>query len=224
MRIGTATVAEPTSLLCLSCEPGSAETVLRRLLDPAIVRIVRADDSRSTQWLPAKAEFSVVVLELCSGGAGPLETLKPISERWPRAAVVVLDAAGCIDRAVEAMRLGAFDYIADPSRDLPRVVGAVRAALGRPSVGAQGAAESAGVEQLDGIPLSLDAYERRALERALEVSGGDTRRAARCLGIGRSTFYRKAARLGMASGLGVTKAPGRVWGAGPGVGRSPAIG
>ena len=224
MRIGTATVAEPTSLLCLSCESGSAETVLRRLLDPAIVRIIRADDSRNAQCLPAQAEISVVVLELSSGGAGPLETLTPVFERWPRAAVVVLDAAGCIDRAVEAMRLGAFDYIADPSRDLPRVVGAVRAALGRPSMGVQGAEESAGVELLDGIPLSLDAYERRAMERALEVNGGDTRRAAHCLGIGRSTFYRKAARLGMASGLGVIKAPGRVRGAGTGVGRSPTIG
>jgi DNA-binding NtrC family response regulator len=224
MRIGTATVAEPMSLLCLSREPGSAETVLRRLLDPAIVRIVRADDSRSAQFLPAQAEISVVVLELSSGGAGPLETLKPVFERWPRAAVVVLDAAGCIDRAVEAMRLGAFDYIADPSRDLPRVVGAVRAALGRPSIGAQGGAESAEAEQLDGIPLSLIAYERRALERALEVNAGDARKAARCLGIGRSTFYRKAARLGIAGGLGVTEAPARAWMSGPGVGDSPTIG
>ena len=224
MGIGTATVAEPASLLCLSSAPGSAETVLRRLLDPAIVRIVRADDSRGAQFLSAKAKISVVVLELASGGAGPLETLKPVFECWPRAAVIVLDAAGCIDRAVEAMRLGAFDYIADPSRNLPRVVSAVRSALGRPSIGAQGAAKSAEAEQLDGIPLSLIAYERRALERALEVNGGDARRAARCLGIGRSTFYRKAARLGIASDQGVTEAPARAWRSGPGVGDSPTIG
>jgi two-component system response regulator HydG len=48
------------------------------------------------------------------------------------------------------------------------------------------------------LPLSLDAYERSALERALAESGADASAAARRLGIGRSTFYRKAARHGIA--------------------------
>jgi two-component system response regulator HydG len=46
----------------------------------------------------------------------------------------------------------------------------------------------------DHLPLSLEAYERAALERALSESGGDARRAAEALGIGRSTFYRKLAQ------------------------------
>jgi len=41
------------------------------------------------------------------------------------------------------------------------------------------------------LPLSLDAYERCALERALREAGGDATVAARRLGIGRSTLYRK---------------------------------
>jgi len=48
-----------------------------------------------------------------------------------------------------------------------------------------------------GLPLSLDAYERAVLERALRESGGDATQAARRLGIGRSTFYRKLARHGI---------------------------
>jgi two-component system response regulator HydG len=48
------------------------------------------------------------------------------------------------------------------------------------------------------LPLSLDAYERAALERALGESGGDATLAARRLGIGRSTFYRKLAEHGIA--------------------------
>jgi DNA-binding NtrC family response regulator len=47
------------------------------------------------------------------------------------------------------------------------------------------------------LPLSLDAYERSALERALGECHGDASRAAACLGIGRSTFYRKLARHGI---------------------------
>ena len=49
----------------------------------------------------------------------------------------------------------------------------------------------------DGLPLSLDAYERAALERALSESGGDAGLAARRLGLGRSTFYRKLAKHGI---------------------------
>jgi DNA-binding NtrC family response regulator len=44
------------------------------------------------------------------------------------------------------------------------------------------------------LPLSLDAYERSVLERALAESEGDAGLAARRLGIGRSTLYRKLAK------------------------------
>jgi DNA-binding NtrC family response regulator len=47
------------------------------------------------------------------------------------------------------------------------------------------------------VPLSLAAYERTALERALHECGGDASAAARRLGIGRSTFYRKLAVHGI---------------------------
>jgi transcriptional regulator with PAS, ATPase and Fis domain len=51
-----------------------------------------------------------------------------------------------------------------------------------------------------GTPLSLEAYERCALERALREAGGDANRAARLLGLGRSTYSRKRARHGLRAG------------------------
>jgi DNA-binding NtrC family response regulator len=48
-----------------------------------------------------------------------------------------------------------------------------------------------------GLPLSLEAYERSALERALREAGGNATDAARRLGIGRSTFYRKLGKHGL---------------------------
>jgi len=50
----------------------------------------------------------------------------------------------------------------------------------------------------ESLPLSLDAYEHAALVRALRECSGDASQAARRLGIGRSTFYRRLARLGVA--------------------------
>jgi DNA-binding NtrC family response regulator len=47
------------------------------------------------------------------------------------------------------------------------------------------------------VALSLQAYERCALERALAESGGDATAAAARLGIGRSTLYRKLSKHGL---------------------------
>jgi len=52
-------------------------------------------------------------------------------------------------------------------------------------------------EPENGIPLSLAAYERTALERALREQNGDATAAARRLGVGRSTFYRKLSKYGI---------------------------
>ena len=50
------------------------------------------------------------------------------------------------------------------------------------------------------LPLTLAAYERLALERALVETGGDAPEAARRLGLGRSTLYRKLAKHGLVPG------------------------
>ncbi|MFQ5697309.1 MAG: sigma-54-dependent transcriptional regulator [Myxococcota bacterium] len=47
------------------------------------------------------------------------------------------------------------------------------------------------------LPLSLGAYERACLERALSQAGGDVSLAAQRLGIGRSTLYRKIREHGI---------------------------
>ncbi|MCP3986863.1 MAG: sigma-54-dependent Fis family transcriptional regulator [bacterium] len=73
----------------------------------------------------------------------------------------------------QSERLHAADFRLGGSTPLPVV--------STPSVGAA-------------VPLSLEAYERLALERALEESRGDASEAARRLGIGRSTLYRKLSK------------------------------
>ena len=79
---------------------------------------------------------------------------------------------------------------------------------GRPSASPARAAASPPA----GLPLSLDAYERSALERALREAGGNATDAARRLGIGRSTFYRKLGKHGLrvADGAGDLVEAGRI--------------
>jgi DNA-binding NtrC family response regulator len=164
---------------------------------------------------PTGLEPSVVVLETSPADPDLTHSMNEIFASWPRVSVVVLDESGRVERAVEAMRLGAFDYVAESVRDLSRVGDAIRGALNR---------RDKRPERPDPIPLSLAAYERRALERALNENAGDARRAARCLGIGRSTFYRKASKLGI---VGCEKAVRPAQASrrpSPGVGHSPPIG
>jgi two-component system response regulator HydG len=55
-------------------------------------------------------------------------------------------------------------------------------------------AQPNGARSRDGLesePLSLDNYEKRALVRAIEEAGGDKIAAAKLLGVGKSTLYRK---------------------------------
>jgi len=54
-----------------------------------------------------------------------------------------------------------------------------------------GNAAPAAAPPVANLDLSLEAYEHSAIERALEEAQGDVLAAARRLGIGRSTFYRK---------------------------------
>ena len=73
--------------------------------------------------------------------------------------------------------------------DLPGPTGEVEIAGSRDGLAGEGTAEE--------LPLSLEAYERSALLRALSECEGDATAAARRLGIGRSTFYRKLAKHGI---------------------------
>jgi DNA-binding NtrC family response regulator len=92
-------------------------------------------------------------------------------------------------------------------RELENAIESALALASGPRLGVRdfrlGRARSPGIALAAGppgdLPLSLDAYERSAIERALGECGGDAVAAARRLGLGRSTLYRKLAKHGLAA-------------------------
>ena len=60
-----------------------------------------------------------------------------------------------------------------------------------PSPGEQAAAEGRALTLEIEVPATIEEIERRAIEATLDYTGGDKTRAARALGIGRKTLYRK---------------------------------
>lgn len=61
-----------------------------------------------------KEEFEVALVDYKMPGMNGIELLKKIKERQPDCTVIIMTAFGTIQTAVEAMRLGAYDYITKP--------------------------------------------------------------------------------------------------------------
>ena len=62
----------------------------------------------------AEAEPQVILLDLQLPGISGLEVLKALRDRHAPGEVVMLTGHGSIDTAIEAIRIGAFDYISKP--------------------------------------------------------------------------------------------------------------
>lgn len=61
-----------------------------------------------------KNEFAVVITDIIMPGLSGIELLRKIVEDWPDTAVIVVSGVDRPQRALDAMRLGAFDYIIKP--------------------------------------------------------------------------------------------------------------
>ncbi len=59
-------------------------------------------------------EYSIVMLDLKLPGVGGLEVLRQLREHTPPIPVVIISAHGTVDSAVDAMRLGAADFVQKP--------------------------------------------------------------------------------------------------------------
>ena len=62
----------------------------------------------------ASQAFHVVLTDLRMPGAGGMAIVRKVRAEQPETEVIVLTAYGSVDTAVEAMKLGAFDYLQKP--------------------------------------------------------------------------------------------------------------
>jgi len=72
------------------------------------------DGERALALLEAGASPDVVLLDVMMPGIGGLETLGEIRSRWPEIPVIMVSIVGQAQTIVEAMRLGAADYLPKP--------------------------------------------------------------------------------------------------------------
>ncbi len=112
------------------------EAAIRRVLSKILkeedpdYEVYEAEDGRQGLEMIQSQEFDLVFCDIKMPVMDGMELLGAMQEQYAEIPVVMISGHGDIEVAVEAMRLGAFDYISKPP-DLNRLLNTVRLALDR---------------------------------------------------------------------------------------------
>jgi two-component system response regulator PilR (NtrC family) len=108
--------AETGRILVIDDEP-----IIREVLQDILAReghgIVAVGDAEAGLLALEGEEFDLVVLDLMLPGQGGLETLREIKGKDPDQIVVMVTAYGSVETAVQAMKMGAHDYLTKPFKN-----------------------------------------------------------------------------------------------------------
>lgn len=112
---GHSVTADPDiiDLLLVDDDPEFRSTLARRFLRRGY-QVQEASDGAEALGLIEKRHFHVVVADLMMPGMSGIECLEKLKQTDPECQVVMLTGQGSVETAVQAMKLGAFDYLAKP--------------------------------------------------------------------------------------------------------------
>ncbi len=126
-------------------------------------------------------EPEFIVLDLNIGGESGLKLIRPLLDASPGARILVLTGYASIATAVDAVKLGAVQYLAKPA-DVDSIVRALRA-------------DAVVLDhQMPDAPMSVDRLEWEHIQRVLAEHDGNISATARALQMHRRTLQRKLAR------------------------------
>lgn len=173
------------------------ETVAKKILvidddDTFRSRLIRAFETRGLQAqgaanydeaIAAEAKFApnFAVIDMRMPGPSGLEIVRAFHEKRPELVTVILTGYGSIATAVEAVRLGAKDYLTKPV-DADQILTRLGLISGEDATGKKTAQ----------VP-SLERVEWEHIQRVLADCDGNVSKAARVLGVHRRTLQRKLA-------------------------------
>ncbi len=83
-------------------------------LEPLEIPVRTAVNGEEALQKLREGPFGLVFLDLRMPGIDGMEVLRQIKDDWPKTRVIIITAHGTIESAVEAMKLGAVDFIQKP--------------------------------------------------------------------------------------------------------------
>jgi two-component system NtrC family response regulator len=117
-------MSRPTTILIIDDEPAH-RLMVRAVLEDAGFALIEADNGQTGLDLLQEKIVDAVLLDMRMPGMDGLETLQRIKGLPTPPPVIMLTAYGSVGSAVEAMKIGAFDYLSKPTdnEELVAVVG-----------------------------------------------------------------------------------------------------
>ncbi|TAH48305.1 MAG: response regulator transcription factor [Betaproteobacteria bacterium] len=140
-----------------------------------------ATDSEGAVELAQDHTPEFIVLDLNIAGESGLKLIRPLLDASPGARILVLTGYASIATAVDAVKLGATQYLAKPA-DVEAIIKALRA-------------EDVVIDdRAPEAPMSVDQLEWEHIQRVLAEHEGNISATARALQMHRRTLQRKLAR------------------------------
>ncbi len=178
----------PTDLAAMTLLLVDDDDRLRERMSQAFAergyRVLAAADHGAALAFARQEPIARAVVDLRMPGPNGLVVIKDLLAVCPQLELVVLTGYGSIATAVEAMRLGARDYLTKPAH-ADRILAAFEA-------------EPAPPEELAEVGFetpSLARLEHEHIERVLRECNGNISRTARVLGMHRRTLQYKLAKF-----------------------------
>jgi DNA-binding NtrC family response regulator len=85
-----------------------------RSLQSVSCDVAAASDGEEALQTMEQDPFDVVLLDVRMPGRDGMSVLRTIKQKWPESEVVIITGYPSVANAKEAVRLGAFDYLAKP--------------------------------------------------------------------------------------------------------------
>lgn len=122
---------KPSATLLIIDDDDVVRASLAAYLDDSGFRVLQAGNGPQGMELFESEQPDLVICDLRMPQMDGLELIRQISERQLDLPVIVVSGAGVMSDAVEALRLGAADYLIKPLEDLAMLEHSVRRALDR---------------------------------------------------------------------------------------------
>jgi two-component system, OmpR family, response regulator len=87
---------------------------LAQRLEMRGLKVTGATRGEQAVSIAGEQEFDAIVIDLAMPGMDGLETLKRIKESHPDAEIIMLSGQGTVKTSIEAMKLGAEDFLEKP--------------------------------------------------------------------------------------------------------------
>lgn len=107
-------MTEKPKVLLVDDEPLVLDSLREIVVRDGKYQVSLAENGRMAMELAATENFAVIITDLMLRDTTGNELLKAVKENTPETQVIMVSGKGTIDLAVEAMKMGSFDFLTKP--------------------------------------------------------------------------------------------------------------